>query len=188
MDIDFLTLCLFLGINTILYMKKVTQEKWKDAATNLQNRRASGNSGSGADLYKRILNMVHVGKTVLDVGCGSCYLKTILPEGVTYKGIDPFPTTKEVRKLTAEELKYLPPFAQTVFMMSALDNVQNLKEALEGLKKAAIGNIVILTGIGIDPDQYHTVRVDREDLIEVLGEPHQEIYILPKVYLFEFFK
>lgn len=169
-------------------MKKVTKKKWREAATNLQNRRASGNSGSGANIYKNILSKVHVSDTVLDVGCGSCYLKTILPEHVKYTGIDPFPTTKEVRKLTAEELKDLPPFAQTVFMMSALDNVQDLKEALEGLKKAATVNIIILTGIGIEPDHLHTVRVDREDLIEVFGEPHQEIYILPKVYLFEFFK
>jgi len=124
---------------------------------------------------------------VLDVGCGSCYLKTILPKSVEYLGIDPFPVHDEILELTAEDILQVEIGQfETVCMFAALDNVHNLTEALTGLKYAATKNIVLLTGIGIEPDQYHTVRVDLEDITEVLGTPRIALELLPKVWLLEF--
>lgn len=169
-------------------MKKVTEQEWRDKAAGLAEWRKNRTSPPNLDLYKRIVSMVHVGKTVLDVGCGQCHLRQCVPYSVEYFGIDPFPVIESEysAKGRAENftsgirIKY-----ETVFMLSALDNVQDIKKSLEGLRFAATKNIVILTGIGIPPDKNHTHQIDREDLVSVLGEPSQEIEISKNVFLFE---
>jgi ubiquinone/menaquinone biosynthesis C-methylase UbiE len=142
--------------------------------------------------------MVHVGNDVLDCGAGQMHLWKCLPDHsmikidahgyksqLHYKAIDPFPIAPFVIEQSAEELRFVKDRFDTVFMLSALDNVLSINQSLVGLKNVAKENIVILTGIGIPPDKNHTVQVDREDLVIVLGEPFQEVEMLPKVWLFE---
>lgn len=169
-------------------MKKVTEQEWRDKAAGLAEWRKNRTSPPNLDLYKRIVSMVHVGKSVLDVGCGQRHLEKCLPKGTLYTGVDPFPLDNLTPAWGAEEaLTWQGNKFPSVFMLSALDNVKNLDLSMKGLKHIAGQNIVILTGIGIPPDKNHTVQVDREDLVSVLGEPAQEIEISPKVFLFEFF-
>jgi len=167
-------------------MKEVSIEEWKDKAINLTKWRENRTTEPNLDLYKDIVNMVTVGETVADVGAGQCHLRKCLPENVRYTAFDPFPLTQDVNDFSAEELNLINNRYDTVFMLSALDNVINVKESLEGLKTVSKGNIVILTGIGIKPDVYHTHQIDRKDLVDVLGEPVKEAELLKNVWLFEF--
>lgn len=167
-------------------MKSVSEQEWKKKAEGLAEWRKNRTSPPNLDLYKRIVSMVHVGKTVLDVGCGQMHLASLLGE-CFYSGIDPFPLSDLITKMTAEELNDFDKEGgyDTVFMLSALDNVIDLKRSLSGLNSVAKQNIVILTSIGVPPDTAHTVQVDRSDLVSVLGEPFQEVEISPKLFLFE---
>ena len=168
-------------------MKSVSEQEWKKKAEGLAEWRKNRTSPPNLDLYKRIVSMVHVGKTVLDVGCGQMHLASLLGE-CFYSGIDPFPLSDLITKMTAEELNDFDKEGgyDTVFMLSALDNVIDLELSLKGLKNVASENIVILTSIGVKPDTAHTVQVDRSDLVSVLGEPHLEVEISPRLFLFEF--
>jgi hypothetical protein len=168
-------------------MKKVTDKEWREKAANLTKWREKRTSPPNLDLYRKIVSMVHVGKTVYDVGCGQKHLRKCLLNTNVYTGIDPFPLDATTYPGTAEDLAHpmMNNSCQTVFMLSALDNVKDLSKALYGLRNAASENIVILTGIGIPPDQNHTVQIDRADLVEVLGEPTQEVEMAPKLFLFE---
>lgn len=169
-------------------MKKVTDKVWKQKAAGLAEWRKKRTTKPSLDVYKRIVDMVHVGESVADIGAGQCYLWECLPDHVEYYDpYDPFPLNKHIRKAAAEDLTIpeLKGYYHTVFMLAALDNVKDVEQSLRGLRHIAIENIVILTGIGIVPDQYHTHQIDREDLVDVLGEPTQEIEIGPKLFLFE---
>jgi SAM-dependent methyltransferase len=179
-----------LEFNTIFgFMKSVTESEWRQKAEGLAEWRKNRTSAPNLDLYRKIVSLVQVGESVLDVGCGQCHLFRCLPDEVRYTGIDPFPLMDNIEKLTAEELNHrFRGQVDTVFMLAALDNVKDLKKALKGLRHVAVKNIVILTSIGVPPDKNHTVQVDREDLVSVLGEPSLELMMLPKTYLFEWVK
>ena len=164
----------------------ISKKEWLQKAENLQRRRVENPITPNLSLYKKIVSLVSVGETVLDVGCGQCHLVLCLPKGIQYTGIDPFPLDEKVNKMTAEELISDEHHFDTVFMLAALDNVQNVPVALRGLKTAARKNIVILTGIGIEPDEFHTHKIERKDLVKELGEPYLEKEVLPRVFLFEF--
>jgi len=166
-------------------MKEVTDRDWKRVNDNLNKWRKNRKSPPNLDLYKKVVSMVHVGKSVLDVGCGPQILINCLPDNVSYKGIDPFPLNDKVDPISAEQLNDLNDSFDTVFMLSALDNVKNIELSLKGLNHAARENIVIITSIGVPIDKYHTHTIEREDLVAVLGKPFQEVEMLPKVWLFE---
>lgn len=168
-------------------MKKVSEQEWRDKAAGLAEWRKKRTSPPNLELYKRIVSMVHVGNCIGDIGAGQCHLQKCLPEGVLYDPSDPYPIVLGVSPYSIEDLNTpnMKRAYDTVFMLSALDNVRDLTASLVALKHIARENIVILTGIGIPPDQNHTVQVDRKDLTDVLGEPFQEVELLPKVYLFE---
>lgn len=163
-------------------MKSVSRSEWLKKAEGLAEWRKNRTSPPNLDLYKKIVSLVHIGDSVLDVGCGQCHLKKVLPDGVDYIGSDPFPIVEGVVECRAEDLIMS---ADTIFMLAALDNVQNVEDTLQSLRICAEENIVILTGIGIEPDKNHTHQIDRQDLVDVLGEPTLEVSISPRVYLFE---
>ena len=172
-------------------MKSVSEQEWIKKAEGLAEWRKNRTSPPNLDLYKRIVSMVHVGLNVADIGAGQCHLFSCLQENDhVYYPFDPFPLNDGITRLCAED--FAEDFNEddmgryhTVFMLSALDNVVDLKLALKGLRNAATENIVILTSIGVLPDPAHTVQVDRSDLVSILGEPFQEVEMLPKVFLFE---
>lgn len=167
-------------------MKDVSEKEWREKAENFQARIATNPYPVNLDHYRNILSKVTVGESVLDVGAGNCYIGEVLPKEIAYHAIDPFPRKPEVIPMTAEQLGGAVKF-DTVICLAALDNVQNVPEALTGMKRSATKNIVILTGIGVKVDHLHTHTIERKDLTDVLGEPTQEIEISPKVWLMEWF-
>jgi len=169
-------------------MKKVSDSEWKQKANNLTKWRENRTSPPNLDLYNKIVSMVHVGQSVLDCGCGQRHLANCLPSGTLYTGVDPFPIKGLINEgeWGAEDgLTWRGNKWKTVFMLAALDNVQNVYLALKGLKNLASENIVILTGIGIKVDMFHTHQIDRKDLTDVLGEPTLEVELSPRLFLFE---
>lgn len=164
---------------------KVTEMEWLEKAGNFQQRIKANPYAANLKWYYDISTQVHVGATVLDVGCGNRHLEKVL-NNVVYRGIDPFPRDEFTDRITAEELVEHDGRYDTIFMMAALDNVMDLTLALEGLKHVAKKNIVIVTGIDIEPDSLHTIKVTREALVSVLGAPVLEKMLVKNVYLFEF--
>lgn len=171
-------------------MKKVTPEEWQEKAANFQSRIATNPYPVNLDHYRKIVETVTVGESVLDCGCGDCHLSEVLPKSVQrIFNIDPFPRNDKAFKLSAEDLNYkIAKQYDTVFCLAALDNVRDVEKSLKGMLHQAKKNIVILTGIDVPnyPDALHTHRISRKDLTDVLGEPAQEMEISPKVFLFEF--
>lgn len=135
---------------------------------NLILRRQTGGSSSPSKIadYKSHLSKVYVGRSVLDVGCGGMALKNHLPEGVKYTGIDAFPLTEQVIKTTIEECDFEANSFDTVIVFAALDNFYDLIKAFENIKRIAKVNAVFLTGVDIEPDQYHTLKITKELLVD----------------------
>lgn len=166
-------------------MKEVSDNDWKKVNDNLNKWRKNKKRPTSLDLYNKIVSMIHVGKSALDVGCGQKVLLNCLPKDIRYKGVDPFPLSEDVAPISAEQLSDLNDSYDTIFMLAALDNVKNIELSLKGLKHVAKENIVILTSIGVPKDKYHTHTIDREDLTSVLGQPFQEFEMYSGVWLYE---
>jgi hypothetical protein len=151
--------------------KVVTEQQWVTAMDNLNRRRIERQSlDDNAKLeqsirnYRAHLDKCYVGKSVLDVGCGHQYLKQCLPLGVEYLGIDAFPVVPDTMKLAIDypDFQHNLQF-ETVCCFATLDGVRDFDLACRRMKEIATKNIIILTGIGIDVDQYHTHRLEFED-------------------------
>jgi 2-polyprenyl-3-methyl-5-hydroxy-6-metoxy-1,4-benzoquinol methylase len=140
--------------------------------------------------YKTFAEMVHIGKTVLDVGCGPCILREFMPKGTDYYGIDAFPIAgiEGIREGKIEDIDLQGEAYDTVFCFAMLDSVQDLGKTLNAVNRMAKHNVAILTGIGIEPDQYHTLLLT-EDML-VAGLPDFEIKLKyqtwPKCFLYDF--
>ena len=175
---------------------KVSVKEWVQATENLNKRRQSvGHSDDNRSLdnairdYKSHLKKCGVGNSVLDVGCGSQFLKQCLDEGVEYQGLDAFPITEDTWKNSIEdclgdEPEYIP-FVDTVCAFAVLDNCRDFYLACENMKRIARQNVIILTGIGIEVDQYHTHKLEHEHFDKAFSDwdcTHKE-EISPKVWL-----
>lgn len=191
---------------------KVSENQWREKMNNLMERRKKASKKPSpptnnpiAD-YKKHLSKCFVGRSVLDVGCGSQALKKCLPEGVDYIGLDPFPATNDTLKGTIEEgcystissdpevtgldFEFNEKEFETVCAFAILDGSISPAKALRQMKRIAAKNIIILTGIGIEPDQYHTHKITEELLGRELGDwniGHKE-YLAPKVLLIEYIR
>lgn len=177
-------------------MTKVNQEIWNERMNNLNERRAREvikNSIKGVDDYKRHIEKAFIGKTVLDVGCGSRIIMRCLPNGTKYLGIDPFPQEPEdagLVKMEIEKCTLSDNSFETVYAFAMLDNVYDLEAALSNIKRVASKNVLFLTGVNIEPDQYHTIKITEEDLVKRM-EPFTvsfKEYLHPKILLIEFKK
>lgn len=172
------------------------KEKWIEATANLKKRRASGTAQkpgyNPVSDYKSHLEKCGFGRSVLDIGCGSQYLKTCLPDGIEYVGIDPFMESKnrfDVISLAIEDLtvRHIIPI-DTVCAMAVLDNCRDFYKACENMKQIARYNVIILTGIGIDVDEFHTFRLEHEHFEKAFGDwvCTWKEEIAPKVWLLNY--
>jgi hypothetical protein len=170
---------------------KVSKQRWAKATENLNERRKSvGHTDDNRRIdnvirdYKTHLLKGNVGKSVLDVGCGGQFLKKCLPDNVKYIGIDAFPIVEDTVKIAIEDLGGAIE-VDTVCAFAVLDNCRDFFKACENIKRSARKNVIILTGIGIDVDQYHTFKLELEDFEKAFGDwtcTHKE-ELTPKVYL-----
>lgn len=175
---------------------KVEIEIWEEALSKLRTRRVTtGYKDDNIKLprvirdYGSHLQVCGYGESVLDVGCGSQKLKLHLPESVKYIGIDAYPVDGcETIQGTIEEIDNIE--VDTVCAMAVLDNCIDFYKACENIKKMAKKNVIVLTGIGIDVDQYHTFRLEHEHFAKAFEGWNQTVReeLEPKVWLFNFEK
>lgn len=168
---------------------KATDEDWENATINLNQRRSNGaiSKPSPASDYKLHLTKCGYGESVLDVGCGSQYLKSCLPYGFKYIGLDAFPIEGiDCIHSAIEDLKGWK--VDTVCAFAVLDNCRDFDKACQVMKATAQQNIIILTGIGIDVDRFHTFRLEHSDFERNFNDwncTHKE-EIQPKVWLINY--
>lgn len=172
---------------------KVSVKEWVQATENLNKRRqSSGHADDNRSLdnairdYKSHLKKCGVGNSVLDVGCGSQFLRQCLDESIDYVGMDAFPivdgTIPEAIE-DASDYRCMP--IDTVCAFAVLDNCRDFYLACENMKRIAHQNVIILTGIGIEVDQYHTHKLEHEHFDKAFSDwdcTHKE-EISPKVWL-----
>ena len=173
---------------------KVSVKQWVQATENLNKRRQSiGHADDNRSLdnairdYKSHLNKRGVGSSVLDVGCGSQFLKQCLDKSINYVGMDAFPIVKDTWKsaIDGAHIDYRPDTFDTVCAFAVLDNCRDFYLACENMKRIARQNVIILTGIGIEVDQYHTHKLEHEHFDKAFADwdcTHKE-EISPKVWL-----
>jgi ubiquinone/menaquinone biosynthesis C-methylase UbiE len=172
---------------------KADRQKWIDATKNLKERRAlAGHNDDNRNLdnpirdYKLHLQKCGFGKSVLDVGCGSQFLRTCLPEDVKYMGLDAFPVANtNTYDCAIEDLNWKDNSVDTICAMAVLDNCLDFDKACQNMKRLAKKNIIILTGIGIEVDKYHTFKLEHEDFKRNFSDMSQTHYkeLAPKVWL-----
>ena len=149
-----------------LFMK-VDKKTWEEKLNNLHTRQKGISSEHQID-YKSLLKKVFIGTNVLDVGCGTCWLKNYLPKGTEYFGLDAYKRDEHkglnVGIKAIEEFSFLYPKHETLFVFAALDGMKDLDVAFKNMRNLASKNIVILTGINIGEDIYHTHLITEEFL------------------------
>jgi hypothetical protein len=180
---------------------KADVQKWIDATANLKERRKL-NAGIKSDIptyqnpvsdYKLHLIKCGYGRSIVDVGCGAQFLKTQIEGQTHYIGIDAFPADgyEDVTLLIAiESDEALELSADTVCAFAVLDNCLDFDKAIANMKRIARKNIIILTGIGIDVDIYHTHRLEMHDFDSRFTDwkcTHRE-EIQPRVWLLNYDK
>jgi ubiquinone/menaquinone biosynthesis C-methylase UbiE len=170
---------------------KTTKKNWVKATANLRERQKERkHTDDNRTLpnvlrdYKLHLIKCGYGDSILDVGCGSQFLKTQIPEHIKYIGLDAFPiegfdTVKDDIE-TVEGIE-----VDTVCCMAVLDNCLDFDKAITNIKKIAKKNVVILTGIDIEVDKYHTFKLQLSDFdsrFKDWNNTHRE-ELTPKVWL-----
>jgi hypothetical protein len=78
----------------------------------------------------------------------------------------------------------------TVCAFAVLDGVEDFSKTMSNMKIIAKKNIVILTGLNIPADEFHTFNLKYNDFINEFMGWDMTVYeeIEPKVWLFEFTK
>jgi ubiquinone/menaquinone biosynthesis C-methylase UbiE len=175
---------------------QVDKETWTQATKNLIDRRERGTVGSSAGAerirdYAMHLSKVYVGQTLLDIGCGAMHLKDCVPEGVQYAGMDAFPVNDKVAFPHAIEDSPLPDNSyDTVCAFAVLDNCLDFDKAIANMKRIAARNVVILTGVDIEVDKFHTFKLQLEDFDSRFSDWKQGYRenLATKVWLLEYKK
>jgi hypothetical protein len=170
---------------------KATKKAWKSATENLRTRQQKAqhtdDNRTAPNVlrdYETHLNKCGYGNSILDVGCGGQFLKTCIPEDVEYIGLDAFPI-KGVPTLKGSIETIEGIEVDTVCCMAVLDNCLDFDKAIDNIKKIAQKNVIILTGIDIEVDQYHTFKLQLSDFEERFKDWSQTHYeeLTPKVWL-----
>ncbi|CAB4147516.1 Methyltransferase domain containing protein [uncultured Caudovirales phage] len=181
----------------------VDEQRWKQATLNLiERRKAWGHHDDNRKIdnvlrdYTTHLSKVFVGASVLDVGCGGGYLKQCIDPSIKYYGLDAFPVNDTVINGKIEDDKIVDQFTvphkiiDTICAFAVMDNCHDFDLAIQNMKKIAQKNIVFLTGINIEVDQYHTFKLQLSDYRNRLSD-WNETYIeelTPQVFLIEYTK
>ena len=181
---------------------KADYNQWVQATVNLKERRKKESAGIQSDIptyqstvadYKLHLIKCGYGRSVIDVGCGRQFLKTQIEGNTHYIGIDAFPAEgyEDVTlPIAIESDEFLELSADTVCAFAVLDNCLDFNKAIKNMKLVARKNIIILTGINIDIDMYHTFKLFMVDFDSMFTDwkcTHKE-EVQPKVWLLNYDK
>lgn len=145
---------------------KVSEQEFKDKLNNLHTRK-QGISSEHQINYKDLIKRVHIGESVLDVGCGTCWLKSYLPKFVNYNALDIQDRYEhQGNNVIITKIEDFKPYVKydTLFLFATLDGMQDLDKAFEVIRNITNENVVILTGVNIEPDIYHTHKITEEYL------------------------
>jgi hypothetical protein len=173
---------------------KVSSARWQLATINLIARRqANGHNDDNIHTtpavrnYRSHIEKCGYGDSVLDVGCGSQHIKTLLRPGTTYIGLDAFPIEGlDVMKCKIEDIEGIE--VDTVCAFAVLDNCHDFYKACDGMKRAAQKNIIILTGLDIEVDEFHTHKLQMADFDQAFNDwtcTHRE-QLSPRVWLLNY--
>lgn len=180
-------------------MKKVSTEVWTTAQANLQKRRDVTGlpDPKTKPYYCELLQKCYVGKTLLDVGCGNQQLKSCLSE-TEYFGMDAFPIVEGTIEVAIDEINEfwfshelntsIGKPIETVCAFAVLDGVRDFSLACQNMKLIAEKNIIILTGIGIEVDPLHTLKLELEDFRTEFHNWKETVchIVSPKLYLLDY--
>lgn len=168
---------------------KVTKETWSVKLNNLHTR-TNGISSEHQIDYKSLLKKVYIGKRVFDIGCGTCWLKNMLPKETHYIGLDAFVKGDDIINDTIEDFETLKSKVETSFIFAALDGMRDLNKAFINIKNVTSKNVVILTGVNIAPDIYHTHLITEEFLdTQMEGwKKTTRVQVHPKIIFLEYTK
>ena len=162
--------------------------EWETKLNNLHTR-PQGISSEHQINYPELLSLVKVGLNakVLDIGCGTCWLKYLLPNRI-YLGIDAHPLSEDVYKEEIETCELPDQCVDTSFVFAALDGMRDLTQAIHHIKRVTKENIVILTGVNIPPDQYHTHEITVEFIDSQMSgfKKTVEKYVHEKIVFLEY--
>lgn len=170
---------------------KTTKQDWEAKLNNLHTRTKGISSEHQID-YKSLLKKVFIGANVLDVGCGTCWLKNYLPKETKYVGLDA--VYKKEHKLFDVKIGEIEGALgykfDTLFVFAALDGMRDLLIAFKRMKAISQKNIVILTGINIAPDIYHTHLITEEFLDSQMEgwKKTTRVQVHPKIIFLEYTK
>lgn len=165
---------------------------WQERMNNLIERRKTYSRSSPTNLptYEEMLKNFSLTNPILDVGCGDRNILNIIARHgflCDYTGIDPFPISEEVLKAEIETFETARRFG-TIIAFAVLDGVYDLGKAIMNIKRLCFRNVIILTGIDIEPDKYHTFKIS-EDFLHKNFSPFTmtfKNYLAPKLLLCEF--
>lgn len=184
--------------------KTVDKKVWRQRVQNLLDRRATGvqDNRKGEPLiadYARHLRSFELGASLLDVGCGDMNIKKLLEAnhpGVEYLGVDAFPVSNDVTRMEIEDDEDVKVLYQmygqfdNVICFAVLDGSYDLQKATANMKRLARKSVVILTGIDIEPDEFHTFKITQEGLDELMLADgwikKMSNYLTPQVLLVEY--
>lgn len=171
---------------------KVEKQIWEQAMNNLIERRKDATYKYTAPAkiidFENHFKKCILGKSVLDVGCGSMSMKKYCTG--EYVGIDAFPINDEVIFAEIETFETDRTF-ETVIAFAVLDGLYDLKKAIENMKNLCSKNIILLTGLNIPPDKYHTFELSEKLLTDLMSEGKRfnlsyKEELSPKVFLMEY--
>ncbi len=123
--------------------------------------------------YDSHVKKVNIGKKVLDIGCGSMIVKGYLSPDTEYTGIDAYPVNNNVVRMKIEKLSYPDLWFDTTIAFAVLDSVCHLDRALLQIGRVTKTNILILTGLNIKPNEFHTYMITEEILNTGLNQFRQ---------------
>ena len=165
----------------------ITTRKTWEMKMNALHTRDKGISSEHQVDYAKLLQNVEVGHRVIDIGCGTCWLKKYLTPRTNYTGMDPFATNEqvdcgmvikaEIDSLDWKDNSGLCRKFNTAFVFAALDGMRDPETAMKNIRQMVTDNIVILTGINIPPDQYHTHLLTLPFIRECMGNWVEKTYI-----------
>jgi ubiquinone/menaquinone biosynthesis C-methylase UbiE len=183
---------------------KTDRKTWTKKVQNLLKRREKGVADNDhCELlvrdYARHLRAIKIGSSILDVGCGAMTIGDIIAKdypNVKYLGVDAFPVNDQVIEMKIEDDKQVDNFIKThgqfdhVTAFAMLDNCQDIVAATNNIKRLANKSVLILTGIDIETDQFHTFKITKENLDALMLADGWKItmsnFLTPNVLLIEY--